>query len=46
MERLRNPVLIESPKFLAMLDKELTKIEALIKERAAQDENPAGDSDK
>ena len=38
MERLRNPVPIESPKFIAMLEDELTKIEALIAEREAQTE--------
>ena len=46
MERLRNPPPIESPKFLGMLDEELTKIELLIKERETQDENQKGDSNK
>ena len=36
MERLRAPNPIESPKFLAMLREELTKIESLIKEGEAQ----------
>ncbi len=40
MERLRNPPPVESLKFLDMLDTELTKIEALITEKEAQNENP------
>ena len=46
MERMRNPPLIEDAKFIAMLDAELTRIEALIKEMEAQDENPNNDSNK
>ena len=46
MARLQDPPAIESQKFLDMLDEELTKIEALIKEREAQDENAEGNKDK
>ena len=46
MERLQNPPAIESPNFLGMLNEELATIEALIKEREAQNEEQDSNIDR